>query len=722
MFERLLLALACSVRITAAAGSNNCSLTPPSARANVCNGGGCQCWCSPAEGAYTIWQWAPSGPVAGAPDSCCYDPASDPPCFGARPLLSNTLGDHMVLQSAPRRAQIFGWAAPGDEITVTVRAASGTEPPQVHVAVANNDSSWSAQLDPVAAGARPYNISARSKHLGDGVTLVLPAMRCQLAPMAATALECCGTSSDGLLPARAQQVDVLFGELWMCGGQSNMELTVSQTFNASVEIARASESPLVRLFTVGQEYVDGEREYRQLRSIWQDWSIASPHAVGAGNWTVFSAACWFFGRALQEKLQVPVGLVSNNWGGTSVQTWMAPDAIQTCQAPPLLADSSSPLQLPPQTPQVHPQLGNRPMPNGPSVLWNTMVAPWTQQTFRGVVFYQGESDSHRGKNAEAEAYYGCAIRALIRDWRKRFANGHDLAFHQTLLAPINTLWGFAGIRLGQQAVFSAAANATEGAALENAGIASAIDAGDPDGPWSGTLHPRNKQELGLRLSLVARALTYGEPSLIHEGPRMASVSVASVASAATDDVSKGSNRSVVATVSFVPSTIGEHLVLGPPVKSTQMTCLSGEIPSLCGYFTVVYFTNSSGSRGEPAVLQAGQALAKASLSGDRRELILAASIPSNATVSSIEAFNNEWPVVTLYNAAGLPAYPFVHIVVPMPPPPPPPPPRPRFCMNNDTAPCEGAAVRPLSEAVLCGGGASHPASDYHPLCEHQISI
>jgi hypothetical protein len=321
----------------------------------------------------------------------------------------------------------------------------------------------------------------------------------------------------------------------------------------------------------------------------------------------------------------------------------------------------------------------------------------------------GESDSHRGKNAEAEAYYGCAIRALIRDWRQRFTDGHDLAFHQTLLAPINTLWGFAGIRLGQQAVFNT--NAVEGA-LENAGVASAIDAGDPDGPWQSTLHPRNKQELGRRLSLVARALTYGEPTLIHEGPRMASVSIAAVSAGGAS-----SNRSVIATVRFVPSTIGEHLVLGPPVKSTQKTCLSGQIPSLCGYFDVVYFTNNSGSAGgggggaeRAAVLQTGHALAWASLSGDRRELILAASIPSNATVSSIEAFNNEWPVVTLYNSAGLPAYPFAHIVVPIPPPSPPPPPRPRFCMNNDTAPCEGAAVRPLSEAVPCGGGTSRPDS------------
>lgn len=156
--------------------------------------------------------------------------------------------------------------------------------------------------------------------------------------------------------------------------------------------------------------------------------------------------------------------------------------------------------------------------------------------------------------------------------------------------------------------------------------ASAIDAGDPDGPWSSTLHPRNKQELGSRLSLVARALTYNEPNLTHEGPRMASVSVVSqgnddgdAATTTTSIASAGSSGTrtvVVATVRFVPSTIGDRLVLGPPVESTQQTCLAGEIPTLCGYFTVVYFssigTNSSGSGG--GMLQTGQAKAVASLS------------------------------------------------------------------------------------------------------------
>jgi hypothetical protein len=106
-------------------------------------------------------------------------------------------------------------------------------------------------------------------------------------------------------------------------GQSNMELTVSQAFNSSAEIARAGDYPLLRLFTVGQEYVDGQREYRQLRSVWQDWSVSSPHAVGAGNWTVFSAACNFFGRALQEKLQVPVRNAPSLMFGVCVCSFVA---------------------------------------------------------------------------------------------------------------------------------------------------------------------------------------------------------------------------------------------------------------------------------------------------------------------------------------------------------------------------------------------------------------
>ena len=211
---------------------------------------------------------------------------------------------------------------------------------------------------------------------------------------------------------------------------------------------------------------------------------------------------------------------------------------------------------------------------------------------------------------------------------------------------------------------------------------------------------------------MARALTYNESTLTHEGPRMASVSISSA-----NGTFSGSSRRIVVTVRFVPSTVAQHLVLGPPVESTRQMCLTGQLPSqLCGYFTVRFFFNSShGVRDvQSPVVQMGQTKATASLSADRCELILAASIPSNATLSSIEALNNEWPVVTVYNSAGLPMYPFVHTVATVPAPPPPPPARPRFCVNNNTDPCAGTAVRPLSEAIPCGGGAR---SSVYVMCK-----
>lgn len=432
--------------------------------------------------------------------------------------------------------------------------------------------------------------------------------------------------------------------------------------------------------TQGQEYADTSRgAYRQLRSVWQDWSVASPQALGAGNWTVFSAACWYFGRALQESLHVPVGLVSNNWGGTSIAPWMSPDAVKACPA----AMDTSQLELAAErlgmssedTP-ASVRSTNRPMPTAPSVLWDTMVAPFTRQTFRGVVWYQGESNAIRGHNAEAATYYSCAIKALISDWRAKFngalstvsrllsvlsasdtsylppllfafapdcAGDGDLAFHQTLLAPINTVWGFAGVRLGQQAAL----------ALNDSGIASAMDSGDPFGPWQGTLHPRDKQTLGARLALVARGLTYGEQDeLTFEGPRMTRV-----------EVERPSPERVHATVSFVPRSLGApHAVEGvglvlraQPVPGTLAAgCLPNVTNALCGYFDIIFTVGGS------ATEQSVQA--EPSLSADATQLVLAATVPEKASILRVEAMNNEWPVVRVYNRAGLPMYPFVHNV------------------------------------------------------------
>ena len=372
--------------------------------------------------------------------------------------------------------------------------------------------------------------------------------------------------------------------------------------------------------------------------------------------------------------------MSNNWGGTSIAPWMSPDAVKACPAAmdtSQLELAAERLRMSSEDTPVSVRSTNRPMPSAPSVLWDTMVAPFTRQTFRGVVWYQGESNAIRGRNAEAATYYSCAIKALISDWRAKF-NGAlstlsprfcvlddrhqlltylpllfapapdctgdgDLAFHQTLLAPINTVWGFAGVRLGQQAAL----------ALNDSGIASAMDSGDPFGPWQGTLHPRDKQTLGARLALVARGLTYGEQDkLTFEGPRMTRV-----------EVERPSPDRVHATVSFVPRSLGAPqavegvgLVLrAKPVPGTLAAgCLPNVTNALCGYFDIIFtvggLATEQSARAEP------------SLSADATQLVLAATVPEKAKILRVEAMNNEWPVVRVYNRAGLPMYPFVHNV------------------------------------------------------------
>lgn len=99
--------------------------------------------------------------------------------------------------------------------------------------------------------------------------------------------------------------------------------TVHSGFNATIEATRASNYPNIRLFTVGEGGTTSDVPLTQLGSIKQPWTVASAASVNVGDWSAFSAVCWFFGRNLYDKLgkAVPIGLVSSAWGGTRIQAW-----------------------------------------------------------------------------------------------------------------------------------------------------------------------------------------------------------------------------------------------------------------------------------------------------------------------------------------------------------------------------------------------------------------
>jgi sialate O-acetylesterase len=110
-----------------------------------------------------------------------------------------------------------------------------------------------------------------------------------------------------------------------------MEFTVHTAFNATAEIAAAAEYPSIRVMTVGQG-TRSDVPLADLATISQAWARASPASIGEGDWSAFSAVAWFFGRDLFRGLgsAVPIGLVSDNWGGTQIQLWSSPAALAAC--------------------------------------------------------------------------------------------------------------------------------------------------------------------------------------------------------------------------------------------------------------------------------------------------------------------------------------------------------------------------------------------------------
>jgi len=400
-------------------------------------------------------------------------------------FVSNALGSHMVLQRAPQKANIWGWAAANDQVTVTFNQKTYT------ATAAATGGAWSVLLDATSAGG-PYTIDA--------------------------------ASSSGL---RASLTDVLFGDVYVCSGQSNMQFTVHSAFNNTAEIAAAALYSQIRLFTVGTS-TSSATPLTEFATISQTWSVAAPATVGVGDWNEFSAVCWFFGKNLYDQLKVPIGLFSDNWGGTPVQAWSSPDALKVCP-----------------TTAVTPIGG----PNDPSNLWNAMILPILPMTITGATWYQGEA------NAGQSNYYACAFPEMIKDWRLKWGGetSKTFPFYFVQLAP----WASGDLN-SEALVRLAQVYATQ---LPNVGLGTAFDSGDPTSPF-GDIHPRSKQVVGYRLSLTALAIGYRQP-IQYKGPEAAGWTI----------LSQSPSASV--RVTFSADSVGGGLVITPKA------CYTGENSNQC---------------------------------------------------------------------------------------------------------------------------------------------
>jgi len=414
--------------------------------------------------------------------------------------------------------------------------------------------------------------------------------------------------------------NILFGDVWICGGQSNMEMTVSSALNHTAEILDAIHYPNIRLFTVGQG-TTSLLPLSELSTIEQPWSIASPSSVGGSNWTYFSATCWFFAKNLYNKYQIPLGLVSTNWGGTPIQAWSSIDALSKCN------HSNDDYAINQEKRNVQNALLRstfasssvhaNPDPTTPSVLFNAMITPFLLMRIRGTIWYQGES------NVGQATFYQCALVSMIHDWRLKWQiEPLQFPFLFVQLAPYTIGDSNMALPALREAQFRAEQETISSA------MVTAIDLGDPTSPL-GNIHPENKQTVGQRLALAAQAIAYGE-DILWQSPVLDRITV-------VDRYAKW----ILLRIYFLLTTVGAGL------EWRSATCPPGIPSSECGWMQV----RSSDGQWHNATVS----------SVDRNSIDIEADIDLAHEAIQVRYAYANWPIANLYNGLGLPALPFLYI-------------------------------------------------------------
>lgn len=358
------------------------------------------------------------------PDVTSFDEAKIVPEVPTAAFLSRTLGDHMVLQCAPQAAVVWGHTKPG--ATVFTEFAG-----QTLISTADPAGTWRQRLPPTPAAKTAYTLNFKSDS-GETATLR----------------------------------DVLFGDVYICGGQSNMQFAVGDAENATQEAQLAANYPQIRLFTVGQG-TQSKVPLADLQTVEQKWSVASPTTVSNKQaFSYFSAVCWFFGKSLADALgeDVPLGLISNNWGGTAVELWSTPEVYANCNST-----------------------------GGYGSLYNAMINPYVvgPMAVTGFTWYQGESNT---RDDAAAATYSCRFPAMISAWRRAFQQPSAYFGFVQLSTWCDNPEGIAAMREAQMKALL----------LPKVGYATNADHGA-----GCNIHPPVKQYCALRLARSALALQYG---------------------------------------------------------------------------------------------------------------------------------------------------------------------------------------------------------------------
>lgn len=290
------------------------------------------------------------------------------------------------------------------------------------------------------------------------------------------------------LKSKSSQItldNILFGEVWICSGQSNMEMPMkgfsAQPTYGSLQSIAKSQNQNIRLFTVKRNVSTNIKNDVDSCVIWQ---ASSPEVVAN-----FSAVAYFFGEQLQEVLDVPVGLIFTSWGGSSVQAWMSEEVVAKYEKnrPQKLDLKKSPQKF-------------------PTALYNAMIHPLIPFTIKGAIWYQGESNRHEPER------YSTLFSEMVKDWRKRWELG-DFPFYYVQVAPFPYGSNRNIYEAPGNSAFLREAQLNSLDIIPNSAMAVAMDLGDED--W---IHPPRKKEVADRLLYCALSQTYGYTSIESKSP------------------------------------------------------------------------------------------------------------------------------------------------------------------------------------------------------------
>jgi hypothetical protein len=498
-------------------------------------------------------------------------------------LISPVFSSHMVLQRAPQSAVVYGAAnatVPGDTVAVSLSGVGSWQ------AQADATGAWAVTLPPQAATTAGATLVATSAATGRNVTLT----------------------------------DVVFGLVFVCAGQSNVALSVSSAFlpyaSAAEVEAQAPAYQLVRLLNNGH--------------FWP-WYSSSPGGTpvgneagnprgfrlptsGNGSWhsygTVanFSASCYFFGVSVFNALGgvVPIGLIDNSAGGTSIHMWSSPEAVSQCSQ---------------VTPSSNVTAG------GVGILFDAMIAPLARMALTGISFFQGESNNCGYEPPGAPCggrFYSCQLRAMIADWRLKLAQP-ALPFAVIELCAIeNPQWP--NMRAAQQAAV--------------AGLANVMTIPNHDLGDNGDMHSRRKVMLGRRQALWMLSAALGNETQPWSGPVLEGANV----------VVAGGGVSVTVTLAFSAATsAGLHLNATAQCAAAQPS--GGCCDSAGGSPVLLRVANASAADGSgwtwtrtaPPTVNAGAGTLSAALAN-----------ASEVDVTRVRLSYEAYPACAVYNGEGGP--------------------------------------------------------------------